>query len=358
VLGSLINERRCLAVRGGVNGIWVGSKVRLAEQLLLRGVLLSSLSLPFSPCAQAQTARRPAAAASSAPAAPATTATPAAQPPMSSPFDASNAGNLDEAARNRARTLFDKGAQAYNESRYSQAAEYFLDAHRVYPAPQLLFNVAKAYDKLGMPSSAMAFYRDYLRHLPGAPDANEVGSRVRELEAVLAQRGVQQLTVLTTPARALVAVDATPVGVTPWTGETWPGEHRLAVTLDGYKPLETLIMVDAVRARDFSFELVHAAPSNTTLPGGLAPAAKPSPHVSTLTWLVLGVGTAALGTTLAVEMVSKNTSGLSRTGAFFGGVGISASLLGGLLLHLDLYEPDATPTQKRRAVAASVIGRF
>ncbi len=342
----------------GVNRIWIDRRVRLAEQLLLRGVLLSLLSLPFSPCAQAQTARRPAAAASNAPAAPAATAAPAVQPPMPSPFDASNAGNLDEAARSRARTLFDKGAQAYNDSRYSQAAECFLDAHRVYPAPQLLFNVAKAYDKLGMSSSAMAFYRDYLRHLPSAPDANEVGNRVRELEAVLAQRGVQQLTVLTTPTRALVAVDAIPVGVTPWTGETWPGEHRFAVTLDGHKPLETLITVDAVRARDFSFELERVTPSNTAQQGGIAPAARSSPQVSTLTWLVLGAGTAALGTTLALEMASKNTSGLTRTGAFFGGVGITASVLGGLLLHLDLYEPQATPTQKRRAMAASVSGRF
>jgi hypothetical protein len=228
----------------------------------------------------------------------------------------------------------------------------------VYPAPQLLFNVAKAHDKLSALSSALSFYRDYLRQLPDAPDAADVGNRVRELETSLAQRGVQQLSVLTNPSRALLAVDGMPVGITPWTGETWPGEHRLTVTLDGHKALTTPITVDALQVQDFSFDLGPIDPSGTSKNGASATASKSSTQVSTVTWLVLGTGTAALGATLVAEMAAKNSSGLTRTGAFFGGVGITASVLGGLLLYLDVYEPDVTPTQKRRAFAAGVSGRF
>ena len=277
---------------------------------------------------------------------------------MPSPFDGSSTNSVDEKARSRARALYDQGAQAYNESRYYQAAAYFLDAFRVYPAPQLLFNVAKAHDKLGVPSSALAFYREYLRKLPDAPDAADVGNRVRGLEATLAQRGVQQLSVLTNPPRALLAVDGVAVGITPWTGETWPGEHRVTVTLDGRKTLTTLVTVDPLRAQDFSFELEPIDPSGAAKNGASAAVSKSSTQASTLTWIVLGTATAALGATLAAEMAAKNTSGLTRTGAFFGGIGITASVFGGVLLYLDLHEPNVTPTQKGRAFVAGVSGRF
>ena len=101
-------------------------------------------------------------------------------------------------------------------------------------------------------------------------------------------------------------------------------------------------------AESFGIELRSARFSNT----------KSSTPVSTLTWIVLGTGTAALGATLVAEMAAKNTGGLTRTGAFFGGIGITASVIGGVLLYLDLHEPNVTPTQKGRAFVAGVSGRF
>jgi hypothetical protein len=61
---------------------------------------------------------------------------------------------------------------------------------------------------------------------------------------------------------------------------------------------------------------------------------------------------------LVVEMAEKNNSGLTRTGAFFGGIGITTSILGGVLLHLDLREPQITPAQKQRAYVVSLGTRF
>jgi hypothetical protein len=166
------------------------------------------------------------------------------------------------------------------------------------------------------------------------------------------------LSVFSEPTHALLSFDGVPVGVTPWTGETWPGTHRVTVTGDGHKPLSTLITVEGLRAEDFTLELEPAAPNKTDANCAVKPPPKPSPEVSTLTWIVLGTATAALATTLVVEMAEKNNSGLTRTGAFFGGVGITTSLLGGVLLHLDLREPEIAPAQKQRAYVASVSGRF
>jgi tetratricopeptide (TPR) repeat protein len=263
---------------------------------------------------------------------------------------------VDDGVRARARLLYDQGAKAYREGRYHVAAESFLDSHRLYPTPQLLYNVAIAFDKLGVEPSALAHYRDYLRRLPSASDAEEVKARINELEASLAKRGVQQITVMTEPSQALLVIDGTAVGVTPWTGETWPGAHHIAITHTGQQPIAPVITVQAIRAEDFSFKLEPVPPPEAK------PAAPPPPppprEVSTLTWIVLGVGTAALGTTLVSEMAAKNSTGLTRTGAFFGGVGLTASLLGGVFLHLDLHEPDATPLRKAHGVTASATGQF
>ena len=354
----VIKGWRTLAVRMNVCRFWIGRILRLTQLGKPRWLLLLSLANPSLPSAQAQTARRSAPSQAPAPtAALSGSAVPAERTPPP-PFDASGAGSLDENARARARALYDQGAQAYNESRYYLAATYFLDAYRVYPTPQLLFNVAKAHDKLSVNSSALAYYREYLRKLPNAPDAAEVTNRVHELEAALAQRGVQQLSVLTTPPRALLAVDGASVGITPWTGETWPGEHRLTVTLEGRNPLTPLVTVDALRAQDFSFNLEPARATISARDAQLNAASKSPPRVSALTWLTLGTATAAMGATLASEMVAKNTSGLTRTGAFFGGIGIATSVLGGVLLYLDLNAPDATPTQKRRAFIVGASGQF
>jgi hypothetical protein len=217
--------------------------------------------------------------------------------------------------------------------------------------------VAKAYDKLGAQSGALSFFRDYLRHLPDAPDAAEVGARVHELEALLAQRGVQQLSVLSDPPQALLSVDGTAAGITPWTGETWPGTHRLTLTLAGKKPLTTLISVEPHRAQDFTFDLepTPIAPAEKRATDAAPPPRAPT--VSALTWVVLGTGTAALASALFVEMANKNTTGLSRTGAFFGGAGLAASALGGLLLYVDLSVPEIAPARPR-AVRATLSGRF
>jgi hypothetical protein len=314
--------------------------------------VILSLSWPSSPGAGAEPAHRPASTGNGK------SAAPVESPPAAHNFDATDESSADEGTRARARILFDQGVRAYNEGRYYPAAECFAAAYRVYPTPQLLFNVAKAYDKLGVQSSALSFYRDYLRHLPDVQDAAEVGNRVHELEVALAQRGVQQLSVLTVPPQALLTIDGTAVGITPWTGETWPGAHRVTATLDGRKPLTTVITVEALRAQDYSFDLeLSPRPNVDKSHVAVSPHAPPR-AVSTLTWIVLGIGTAAMGTTLVVEMAQTNTTGLTRTGAFFGGVGLTASALGGLLLHVDLHEPDPAPAPKRRAFTASLTGRF
>lgn len=331
----------------------VGSGVRCARSFLQAGALVGLVGLvaPLTARAQAGNAK---AAPQATPAAAAAAVTPT--------FDGSEGpANVDADAKAHARALYERGARAYAEARYAQAVDLFLDADRVFPTPQLRFNIAKAYDRIGHPSGALSYYRDYLRRAADAADFQEVTARVRELELVLSQRGVQQLTVLSDPENAVLFLDGKPVGLAPWTGETWPGKHRIRLESMGYTPTEDVIELDILHARDVSFKLALLPPPAPPKPATAAAKLAEPAAVRPLTWVVLATGTAALGTALFVEMANKAPEGLSRTGAFFGGAGLAASALGGVLLYVDLSAPEGEPRKAGLAasgVQAAWTGRF
>jgi tetratricopeptide (TPR) repeat protein len=268
-------------------------------------------------------------------------AAPSAEPTVSA-FDSANAkanADADADAKAHARTVYERGARAYAEGRFAQAVDLFLEADRIFPTPLLRFNIAKAYDRVGHPSGALRYYRDYLSRAPDAADAQEVTARVRELELLLSQRGVQQLNVISDPENALVVLDGRPVGLTPWTGETWPGKHRLRLELSGHEPTEDVVELEPLHARDANYKLAEKAPAAPPKVLSAASDRDAPASVTPLTWVMLGVGTAALGTALFIEMANQEQQGLSRTGAFFAGAGLCASALGGVLLYVDLSGP-------------------
>lgn len=257
--------------------------------------------------------------------------TPPAGSAASAPANAS-----EDAVKARARALYERGVRAYADAKYYEAADLFVEANRVYPSPDLVFNIAKAYDKLGNPSAALAQYRDYLRQAGSVADESAV-ARAKELAAALGQRGVQQLSVLSDPESALVFIDGKAVGITPWTGETWPGKHQVILALAGHESFEATVDVVAHRADDLTVKLAPLpAPKAESLAARAAPQPAAPSSVSPLTWIALGVGTAAFGGALLVEMANHDRSGLTRTGAFLGGAGAAACALGGVLLYIDL----------------------
>src|SRR6187549_3064370 len=143
-------------------------------------------------------------------------------------------GEPEAVAKARARLLFEKGVSAYREGRYYDAVDIFLETNRLYPDPKLSFNIGKA------------------------SDAQEVETHVHQLEQVLSQKGLQQLTVLSSPDGATVKLDGQAVGVTPWTGESFAGKHRIVLEAADYQRYESVIELDPHRARDFNIELPKA----------------------------------------------------------------------------------------------------
>jgi tetratricopeptide (TPR) repeat protein len=264
---------------------------------------------------------------------------PSAAPPVVTESTASLAPKLDlegpEAeAKERARVLFQQGVAAYRDGKFYEAVAIFLQTQRIYPDTQLCFNIARAYENLGNGSAALRYYRDYLRQADRPSDGEEVRERVRKLQQQVAQRGVQQLTVLSQPDSATVMLDGKPVGITPWTGETYPGKHRLALTLEGHAALEQVIEVDAYEARDVSLRLMPV-PKLLPTPAPIVVIKQKQPGVSIETLITLGTGLVLLGSAIAAEAASDQP-GMSRTTAFLAGGGLGVSGVGGVMLYFDL----------------------
>lgn len=96
----------------------------------------------------------------------------------------------------RARLLFTQGTQHYQGGRLDEALTAFLEAWRIVPGPELAYNVARTYERMGDGPHGIEFYQHYLRH--AAPDAAEradVERRIAELEAI-ARRQREQIVAL------------------------------------------------------------------------------------------------------------------------------------------------------------------
>lgn len=145
----------------------------------------------------------------------------------------SEASPSDEAVV-RAREAYAGAVKAYEQRRYKDAIDWFIRADQLSPNPAFSFNIGIAYEDMGDAALALRYYRAYVRQVPDAADRDDVDRRIERLEGELQKKGVQQVTVLSTPSGATVAIDGDPVGVTPWTGEIPPGHHKVTLHLRGY----------------------------------------------------------------------------------------------------------------------------
>jgi tetratricopeptide (TPR) repeat protein len=105
----------------------------------------------------------------------------------------------------QSRALFAQGQAAYKAGAFNDAIDAFLKADRLNPSPDLMYDVAQAYERLGSLHDAVEFYESYLSRAPRAPDAGAVRSLIASLKARLAEGA--------TVAAPLVVVGAEPSAV-------------------------------------------------------------------------------------------------------------------------------------------------
>jgi hypothetical protein len=288
------------------------------------------------------------------------------------PVEVDIATERERAARDR----YDEGVSAYQAGRFKQAISLFLVADELAPRAALAFNIARAYERLEDDAQALRYYRDYLRREAAPVNLEGIRARIVELEAALAARGVQQLTVLSAPSGAFVSVDGQPRGPTPWTGELVPGRHQLTLLKEGHPVTKREVNLSAARAAEENVALgtPQPAPVSPASTPNAKPAGAPVPtkqpartHAAhpfgPWPWITVGAGGATLVAALGFElarnsaesdarsaptqiayvdryhaMESRQTSARVLTGV--GGVLVVA---GGVLLWLDLTAKDGAP---------------
>jgi tetratricopeptide (TPR) repeat protein len=86
----------------------------------------------------------------------------------------------------QARGHFARGVAAYDRGVHEAALAEFRAAHRLYPAPELLLNVARCELKLARKADALLHLRAFLTARPDDPEAAQLRRQAAALEAELA----------------------------------------------------------------------------------------------------------------------------------------------------------------------------
>ena len=81
----------------------------------------------------------------------------------------------------RARIHLKAAIAYYDEARYEDAAREMEAAYQLKPLPDLQYNLAQCYERLGRYPDAATAYETYLRANPGAPDRKLVETRIANL---------------------------------------------------------------------------------------------------------------------------------------------------------------------------------
>lgn len=134
---------------------------------------------------------------------------------------------------------FRLGATAYQRADYTGALEHFLASNRLVPNKNVVFNIARTYEKLASYPEA---FRYYTQALEGETDAD---ARSRITAALASIRpNVAVLEVVTDPPGATIYVDRKdlgPRGASPRTLGLPPGTYTVIVELPGYEPNQTQV---------------------------------------------------------------------------------------------------------------------
>lgn len=240
-------------------------------------------------------------------AAPVVGQTPAPPSPAPSPDATIGAGSGDEA-----REHFKRGEAAYQKGSYDIAIAEWEAAYAKDPRPRIQYNMYQAYERLGQLGKAAEALQRYLSTAdPDDPSYADATARMTALQQRLQATGI----------RLVGGVDGASVNVS---GQDWgrlprpdripvqPGNHRVAVKLEGYKEFTSNVVVPAGQVIEVYVQLEHlgvgpaAAAPTTPISGGAGTASVDAESGDATPFFVASalLGAGAIGS--AVWMLNRN----------------------------------------------------
>jgi tetratricopeptide (TPR) repeat protein len=142
--------------------------------------------------------------------------------------------------RTAAREAYGRGQAAFQSGEYETAEAAFREAYEAVPNPIVLVSIAESQERLGnLPGSVETLER-YLAERADAPDRAQIEAKITEFRSRPAT-----LVVSSTPTGANITIDGEMQDdVTPAEIEVPPGEHTIAIGLEGFEEsTETLEVV-------------------------------------------------------------------------------------------------------------------
>ncbi len=144
-----------------------------------------------------------------------------------------------DADRATAREAYGRGQTHLEAGEFEQAEAAFMEAYGAVPNPVVLIGVAHARERGGNAVGAVESYERYLTERADAPDRAEVEQSIAELRARPAT-----LVLTSTPPGAAITIDEVArEEVTPAEVEVPPGDHTVALTLEGHEPVTETVTV-------------------------------------------------------------------------------------------------------------------
>lgn len=165
----------------------------------------------------------------------------------------------------KAKALFNAGAQAYSLGQYLPAIQAFEEAYKLAPKPAILFSLAQAQRKQWVVDkdpikleSAVKGFRQYLVDVPSggrrADAVQALGELEPSLEAMKAkgmpapsaappQKQAPRVMVTSPTPGAQVSLDGASTSEAPFIGEVKPGKHTVVVSAKGHEDEKREIQV-------------------------------------------------------------------------------------------------------------------
>jgi len=198
-------------------------------------------------------------------------------------------------------TLTSEAATLRKQGQLAQALSKLVEAIHIYPAPPLIYNLARTYEDAGLITLAKQHYQRCLAK--GVKEATRVRAEVRlSLIHDNVPHGTLGLEIV--PAGATVTINGVPVGNAPLPPfELREGEHLVRVEKQGYRPYEERIDMPAVKV--VVRKVVLEDPNAPRPPGsGMQVVGEPA-GASPWQWVSLGVGVAMLAGGTALYLLGE-----------------------------------------------------
>jgi hypothetical protein len=253
-----------------------------------------------------------------------------------------------EAESARFKAFFERGEKQFQQGDFGAAIASFREAERSRVTPEVAYDLAKCFEKLGDVAFTTFYYRLYMRRAPSAPDTLEVAERVGNTMAHLESEGQGYLE-LDAPRANAITVNKHRYPEPPVAAFLAPGDYEIAAEFASGK--KTMV----VQIRTGKTTVIHFEPvvppmvsienalSAEMVAKGLesAPSAGPS-KLRIASYVVAGLGVAALigGAVLGGSSLADATAAKTNKTLMYGeaqkladsanGKGIGANVLFGV----------------------------